>query len=416
MFEYLATYLILKTCATGCVIPNSWIDLHVASINKAINSAEPLQLDDKHRYQDCLIHLAMSFCHTLNRLNKAELPKDFLLCSGDTHKSLLLRQRNAELIAIVIANLAAISHEPPTGFNELWARAKEVGFPNTMIKSYKSSQLLTLVSQVFEYGFIKAFHLKSRTPVELTQKLAPSFAKYNGKDALVVVIKDRKKGAAFSNLEQHHSVRTVSFDELCPSATTSRAADSSINQSSEASIDDAHEQYNIAEIDGIIKIQRLWRSCFVKIKNRRSYVSVPVCRATTLFFNLGAQIPSAVISGDQKAMKKLLLSHGVALSLRLDTAKGLLVDLKKDAMTCIENVELSQDVDKAVDDMICQNNGVEVLLQKAEGKMENECLVEMLKLGVLHVLENTLKAAEDLVVEAEQGMSETRKILDTNQK
>lgn len=49
VFEYLATYLLLKTCVTACVIPNSWIDLHVTSISKAIHSLEPLQEDDKQR-------------------------------------------------------------------------------------------------------------------------------------------------------------------------------------------------------------------------------------------------------------------------------------------------------------------------------------------------------------------------------
>ena len=132
VFEYLATYLILETCISACVLPNSWIDLHVASIGKAIYSAEPLQVDDKHRYQDCLIQLAKSFCYILSRLNKADLTNDSLLCSGTTHKSMLLRQLNAELIAILIASLAAISHEPPIGFNELWARAKEVCFPELL--------------------------------------------------------------------------------------------------------------------------------------------------------------------------------------------------------------------------------------------------------------------------------------------
>lgn len=137
VFEYLATYLILKTCATACVIPNSWIDLHVASISKAITSAEPLQADDKHRYLECLIELAKSFCYILSRLNQAELTKDSLLCSGTSHPSMLLRQRNADLIAIMIANLAAASREPPNGFNELWARAKEVCFPKTNSQSYQ---------------------------------------------------------------------------------------------------------------------------------------------------------------------------------------------------------------------------------------------------------------------------------------
>ena len=128
VFEYLAAYLLLRTCATACVIPNSWIDLHVRSIRNAIRSPESLQRDDKHRYHGCLIQLAKGFCRILGRLNIATLPTEFLTCSGRPHHPLLLRQRNAELVAVLVVNLAATSPEPPTGFNEIWARAKEVRF------------------------------------------------------------------------------------------------------------------------------------------------------------------------------------------------------------------------------------------------------------------------------------------------
>lgn len=407
VFEYLGAYLILKTCVTACVIPNSWLDLHIASITKTIGSPEPLHGNDKHRYQDCTVQLAMSFCRILSRLDKAVLS---LLCSGKTHQSLLLRQRNAELVAILVANLATTSPEPPIGFREVWAGAKAVRLSKT---NFWSCQVLTFVSQVFEYDSIKAFHLRSRTPHELTQKLAPSLAKYNGKDTLVVVIKDRKKGLAFSNIENQPGVSTVPFDQLCPQAPTTAAIENLASQVAlPTSTDSAHEQYSTAETEAMIKVQRLWRSCSVKIKSRRSYVAVPVCQAIVRFFNLGSQIPATIISGDQKAFRKLLLSDAVALSLRLDTVKSLLSDLQKDTMTCIESVELSQGVDKDVDDMICQNKDVEVSLEKAEEKMSNEYLLGLLKLGVLHVLENAMKFVEDTLVEAEQGMLETRKILD----
>ena len=128
VIEYLSAHLILKTCATACIIPNSWIDLHIKSTSKAIQSSEPLKGDDKHRYHGCLIQLAKGFCHILSRLDKAALPVDSLLRGGRTHQSLLLRQRNAELVAVIVANLAATFPEPPAGFNEIWERAKEVCF------------------------------------------------------------------------------------------------------------------------------------------------------------------------------------------------------------------------------------------------------------------------------------------------
>lgn len=125
-FEYFVAYLSLKMCVTACVMPNSWIDLHITSIKRVIHSPTPQHGDDKHIYQQCLVHLAQCFCHILSRLNKASLSQDFLICSGRSHQPLLLRPRIAEVVAISIANLAATAGESPKGFNELWARAREV--------------------------------------------------------------------------------------------------------------------------------------------------------------------------------------------------------------------------------------------------------------------------------------------------
>ena len=128
VIEHLAAHLILKTCTIACIIPDSWIELHVTSTSKTISSPEPLQGDDRHRYYGCLIQLAKSFCRILGRLDKAALSSDSLLCGGISHQSLLLRQRNAELVAVIVANLAATFPEPPVGFNEIWERTKEVCF------------------------------------------------------------------------------------------------------------------------------------------------------------------------------------------------------------------------------------------------------------------------------------------------
>lgn len=253
----------------------------------------------------------------------------------------------------------------------------------------------------------------SRTPDELTQKLAPSLLKYNGKDALVVVIKDRKKGPAFSNLAHQPGVRTVPFSQLCPPAPTSAAADNLTSQHVlPTSVDSAHEQYSTVETEAMIKIQHLWRSCSLKIKRRRSYVSVPVCRATARLFYLGAQCPASVTSGDRKAITKLLVSQGVALSLRVDIARDLRSKLEKDADTCMLNVEISQGVDESVDDILCRNRDVKDLLEKAEEKMSDECLSGLIHLGLLSLLEKVMKDVDKIVAKAEDEMLEARKMID----
>lgn len=407
--EYFTAHLILKTCTTACILPDSWIELHITSTNKMIHSPEPLQEDDKHRYQGCLVQLARSFCRILSRLEMVALPTDFLICSGSPHPSLLLRQRNAELLAILVANLAVTSPEPPIGFNEVWARSKEVCLSNFHIPR----QSLTLLSQVFDYEFIKAIHLRSHNPDELTQKLPPSFAKYNGKDTLVVVSRDRKKGSPFSRLEHQPGVRTVSFDQLWPPLTSPAPAENPADQAPPStSADGPDVQYSAEETESIVRIQRLWRSVSVKIKARRAYVSTPVCRATARLFDLRAQVPDTLDSGHRKAVLKLLLTHGVALSLRLDTAKGLLSRLQDDAMVCIEHVELSQGVDGTVDDILCRNRDVETLLKDAQDQISEEHLAGLLREGVLSVLEDTMKDVTKILADADGITLQARRMLD----
>ena len=229
----------------------------------------------------------------------------------------------------------------------------------------------------------------------------------------MVAIKDRKKGAAFSNLEQQHSVRTVSFDEICPPASASTATDDSINKKFiGSSTDEVHEQYTTTETDAIVKIQRLWRSCSPRIKRRHSYVSLPECQAITRVFNMGAHCPAGMTLRDRTTVRKLLVLQGVPLSLRLGAAREHLSKLQQDSMACVENVEVSVEVLESVDVILGRNREIEPLLKKAEEQMSEERLAGLVKLGVLEVLEKAVRDADDVIAGAELELLETRKMVD----
>ena len=74
----------------------------------AASSSGLLEWPDRHRYQQCLIELAKAFCRVLKRVK--EYPSNSKhFCSGTTHEAFPLQKRNAELVAIMIANMAAMS-------------------------------------------------------------------------------------------------------------------------------------------------------------------------------------------------------------------------------------------------------------------------------------------------------------------
>lgn len=388
VFEYFAAYLILKSCVEACVLTQAWIDLYVPRFNDAIHSVEPLQwLDWNHKYLQCLVELTKAFCEILRRLNEVPQSDIILLCSGRTHHHLLLRQRNAELVAIVVANLAPVR---PTEFTELWTTAKEVS----------------------GYDFVRAYHLRSPTPAEMVSRLAASFMKYNSKDALIVVIKDRSEEFPFSDLEHQPGVKTVAFDQLCPLMTTPTTTRVSAQTAFPASLDDPQEEYTPAETEATTKILRWWRCYSRKIENRRSYMELPEARAIAHFISLGAECPATLTFIDGVAFRDIIISKGVEMSLRLAVAHDMISKLQKDAMTCVTNVKLSTGLFESIDTVLGRNREVESLLKEAEEKMRDEYLAGLIRQGIPSVLEKAMKEVADMVAGAELQMSGTRKMVD----
>lgn len=106
---------ILKICGSACVMTQSWLDLYHLTTNMASNSREDLEWDDRYRYQQCLIELAKAFCRVLRRMNESP-SRIILLCCSRPHEALPLQKRNAKLMAILIANVAATALVP----RQLW--------------------------------------------------------------------------------------------------------------------------------------------------------------------------------------------------------------------------------------------------------------------------------------------------------
>lgn len=112
---------ILKTCGAACVITQSWIDLHRSIATMAAHSLELLEWNDRYRYQQCLLALIKGFCRVMHRMNQSPTTIT-LLWSSRPHEALPLQKRNAELVAIITANLATISPVP----RQVWLDAEGV--------------------------------------------------------------------------------------------------------------------------------------------------------------------------------------------------------------------------------------------------------------------------------------------------
>ena len=269
--------------------------------------------------------------------------------------------------------------------------------------------------QIFAPNVVQAIRPKTgRLPNsnDMIQKLTPALLKHNSKDALVLVIKDRSKGLFFWSIESQPGVKILPFNELRSQTPIPADARESVDSALSVSTDGPHVEYTHAEKDAVANIKQLWLSCSPRIKRRRAYISVPECRATAHFFNMSARCPVTVAPRDRKDIRRLLVLQGVSLSSRLTDARELLSRLQKDAMACFENVEVNVGVFESVDVILGRNREVEHLLSKAEEKMADESVVEVVMTGVPTVLEKTMKEVEDVIVGAESSMFETRKLIE----
>ncbi len=228
----------------------------------------------------------------------------------------------------------------------------------------------------------------------------------------MLVVKDRSKGPFFWSIESQPGVKILPFNELRHQTPIPADAKIPVDTATSISNDGPQVEYTQAEKDAVAKIKHLWLSCSPRIKRRRAYISVPEYRATANFFNMSAKCPFTVTPRDRKDIRRLLVLQGVSLSSRLTDARELLSRLQKDAMACLENVEVSVGVFESVDVILGRNREVEHLLSKAEEKMADESVAEVVMTGVPAVLEKTMKEVEVVVAGAEGVMCETRKLIE----
>ena len=178
------------------------------------------------------------------------------------------------------------------------------------------------------------------------------------------------------------------------------------------SLDNPQEEYTTAETEAATSIQRIWRSYYRKINIRRSYMETPEARAVAHFISLSAECPAALSFIDRVTFRDTLISKGVAMSLRLVVARDTLSKLQQDAMTCVENIELSTGLFESIDNILHRNSKVEALLGKAEEKMSEECMRGLVRMGVLTVLEKAMEDIGTFVAEAELEMLQSREMID----
>ncbi len=124
--ESLAVYLILMTCPMAYVVPRSWVSLYMPSLIGHVERAEWLDISDVEILRGCLIDLVNGFTRLLCRVDQGFEDKSFTFSYGRrAYPRETLQQRNVELLAIALINVA--DYQPqPTGFLQAWRSFQKV--------------------------------------------------------------------------------------------------------------------------------------------------------------------------------------------------------------------------------------------------------------------------------------------------
>ena len=124
--ESLAVYLILMTCPMAYVVKRSWVCLYMPALIRHAERAKWLDISDVEILRDCLIDLVNSFIRLLWRVDQGFEDESFAFSyGGRAYPRETLQQRNVELLAIALINVADYEPQPP-GFLQAWRSFQKV--------------------------------------------------------------------------------------------------------------------------------------------------------------------------------------------------------------------------------------------------------------------------------------------------
>ena len=308
-FEAVSLYLLLQMSQSALMIPRSWLDLHIAGILNQNDLGGRPSWDQRCTFRDALLLLLKTFIDLLHRLNES-LQNDagFYVC-GTWYHSRILQQRNAELLAVIMVNLATISSLRPLNLMQYWG---------SMVK-------------VFQLPTVKALQLDHAAGkvTELQMKLLSSHARYRDKNPLIVLHVVDIHPHPFTKLQQSHKLHSHSLSTLqkryisvIPSANP---ANPGIDQGAR-------------EEKAAVCIQRHWRHhgrrTIARHSARDAFADTDVGRAVARL--------RAVGKGSGFKSRYKLVYYGVDCLVRLDRLTADISDIRKRAINFLDTATFEQ--------------------------------------------------------------------------
>ncbi|KAF8533500.1 hypothetical protein BDD12DRAFT_898763 [Trichophaea hybrida] len=273
MFERLGSFLFLWTSPAACILPLSWIKLHLSVL---INN--PAQITGKEQerfaYRESLVLLLESFIEVVRYLND---DSEFYYSYGTrTYKAVPgmpkrpsekaeafgqgIQERNRNFLVIALINLAAMP-VPSRGAAKVFTEAQNLfGHPNLCSREYHG-----------------------RSPTAWVELLHQSFAHYEGKDSLTIVTAKGTVPNTLPNVFLPLASRNVLTHTLTalikpiPHGTASQPA-----QAAESNDNDTADGTTVTS--AVTKLQAFWRTRWPYLRSHRASLSNPQGKARAFVF------------------------------------------------------------------------------------------------------------------------------------
>ena len=257
---------------------------------------------------------------------------------------------------------------------------------------------------------VRSFHLNVKTVDELRNNLAPSFNSYEGKNPLVVTLKDLKQ-KSFEALLSQKGVFKMTFDDLRGRMRSSKITKAPLKTEGPKDEDIKAEQRSQAEIAGVCLLQRRWRKLRLKILRRRAWLQSPEAQLIARFIKLGEKHP--VTSPIPNPMRVTLIENenGITSHLLLSKAHESFSELHKDAMAKLIGIEKVDQLDEVFDSALQELQVLERTHKQAEVRMGDQSLRKIVDDGDTAGVTKVFLETKDLATHVLMRVTEIRKIL-----
>jgi len=350
VFEGIALYLLMRMSQSSIAIPRSWLDLQLSDILHRNDFTKPPTFDQRAVFRDALIMLLQSLNKLVYWLEQPKQAAQKLSACKRDYPRRLLKPRIGQLLAIILCNLYCL-------------------YPQNIIRNPWQDTLKAL-----ELSLVKSRYLDHTAGnlTDLRSKLVASYARYHGKDALIIL---NVVDVPVHPLTAFQKSNKLGIEKL--SKLRDRLALTKPSNDASTSDDD----HLAKEGKAALCIQKQWRRFVPLLKARKLFANTPLGRIITKLVTM-AKIAGLIV-------RSILLSLGVDCLAQLGPLDSPISDLKTRALRILEDADVKDS--EALDSVLEGVGKMEEGLKLHYERLTDEVLDFLTRLGDWQWLEELLK-------------------------